>query len=350
MFKVRFLPFLLLSIVATSFATGCASKPKRSDAVIDNTPVYGPVPSEAPEKSPDSTTVETTSELIGPPEPTTEESQAQLPEQEVEVPVESSENLRPMQHVSEDVVLVVGPGFADSLALLGVLEVFEKHGVKIRGFYSGEFAALLTAVYASSNLNILKWQMHKISLGDVFDYPVLGFGKKLAKGRAIREFISGAVRADILTKLHIPVTLASTQNQHTEELFQSGNLVDAVMASVSVAQVFKPYPIGPHVYSFTHRAYGELVKAAHASNRGVVVCIQFNPASISLEKKEDTNREFFDQIEYLKAAARGAFGRCDNRLNVDLKESDPLGFSKKADLIYQGRLAAEKFIQRLRQK
>lgn len=352
MFKVRFLSFLILSIVAINFTTGCASKTKRPEAAIENTPAYGPMPSEASEAGTDSTTSEsaTATEMIGPPEPAADQSQVETSDTTVDVPADSTGSLRPLQHLSEDVLLVIGPGFADSLALVGVLEVFEKYNVKIRGLYAGEFGSLLSAIYASSNLNILKWQMHKISLGDVFDYPVLGFGRKLAKGRAIKEFISGAVRAETLAKLNIPMTIASTQNQKAEELFQDGNLIDAVMASISVAQVFKPYSIGANVYSFTQNAYGELVKAAQTSHRGVVLCIQFNPATINLEKKQDTNREFYDQIEYLKVAARAAFGRCDNRLNVDLKESDPLGFSKKADLIYQGRVAAEKFIQRLKQK
>jgi NTE family protein len=140
------------------------------------------------------------------------------------------------------VSLVLGSGGARGYAHIGVIEVLEERGYKIKAISGASMGALVGGVYAAGKLPEFKeW---------VSDFSYLGFIKLL--DFSLRE--PGAIRGDRLFKvireivgnvkiqdLPIEYTAVATDLVSQKEVwFQQGNLTRAMRASVSIPSLFTP--------------------------------------------------------------------------------------------------------------
>ncbi|GAA3920537.1 patatin-like phospholipase family protein [Litoribacillus peritrichatus] len=144
--------------------------------------------------------------------------------------------------MAKTVSLVLGSGGARGYAHIGVIEVLEEKGYKIKAISGASMGALVGGVYAAGKLPEFKeWAS---------DFSVLGFIKLL--DFSLRE--PGAIRGERLFKVikemvgdvkiqNLPIeftAVATDLISQKEVWFQQGSLTRAMRASISIPSLFTP--------------------------------------------------------------------------------------------------------------
>jgi NTE family protein len=143
-----------------------------------------------------------------------------------------------MQKVS----LVLSGGGARGIAHIGVIEELEKNGFEIVSLAGTSMGALVGAVYGLGKLEVFRdwlYGLDKLKIFSLVDFTLSSQG--LVKGdkiiQKIREFTSEANIED----LPIPYAAVATDILNKKEVvFTSGDIYDAIRASISIPTVFTP--------------------------------------------------------------------------------------------------------------
>lgn len=148
------------------------------------------------------------------------------------------------------VVLALGCGGARGLAHVGVLEVLEEHGIRIRAIAGASIGAELGAFYAHGipiaemvrrSENLDRQQTLRLFLPDL---PTGG----LASGRLMDAFFHELLGDATFEDLRIPfVAVATDLDSGAEVILDEGSVVDAVRASVSLPGVLAPRILGGRI-------------------------------------------------------------------------------------------------------
>lgn len=140
--------------------------------------------------------------------------------------------------------LALSGGAAFGLAHIGVIKVLEKEGIPIdmvTGVSMGAFVgALWAAGLNSSQIEkiVLQYNNKKVfrSLIDLC-FPKLAF----AKGRKIRALLEKHINRKTFQDIKFPFkVVACNLNRRQQVIYDTGALVDAVMASIAIPGVFAP--------------------------------------------------------------------------------------------------------------
>jgi predicted acylesterase/phospholipase RssA/CRP-like cAMP-binding protein len=148
--------------------------------------------------------------------------------------------------------LALGGGSAMGMAHIGVLKVLEKEEVPIDIVTGSSIGAFIGALWCSgySALEmeqiILKNNNKKYLFGlDDLVFPLHG----LIKGKHIYHFLSHYLGQRTFHDLQRPFKIVACDCLNMKQVvFDSGRLIDAVMASISIPGVFEPYPIAGRYY------------------------------------------------------------------------------------------------------
>ncbi len=143
--------------------------------------------------------------------------------------------------------LALGSGSARGLAHIGVLKVLEREGIPINAISGASMGALIGGLYAAG---MPLEEMEKIALSatrrTVLTYldPIPSL-KGLILGKRIEEMLRSFVGHRDLGDLDIPVAIVATDIRSGEEVVfkGTGDLVDAIRASISVPVVFVPVQV-----------------------------------------------------------------------------------------------------------
>lgn len=157
------------------------------------------------------------------------------------------------------VAVVLGSGSVKCAAALGLLKILQREGIGIDmivGCSGGSlYAALIALGHDAEDAESMTRRLwtkeltskkHHRSLLSVFLPGVFGFDESfgMVDDSLILQRLRGAFGTSTFENTKIPLYLTAT-DFHTGEqfVFESGAIVDAVRASISIPYIFRPWPI-----------------------------------------------------------------------------------------------------------
>ncbi|MGF1497531.1 MAG: patatin-like phospholipase family protein [Elainellaceae cyanobacterium] len=148
--------------------------------------------------------------------------------------------------MAKKIGLVLGGGGARGWAHIGVIRTLEEAGVKIDYVAGTSIGALVGSVYAVGALDELEAfaaEATRDRLLPLIDISFPGLG--LIKGERVYELISQYLEDKTFEQTHIPLRCVATNFLSNKEVvFESGRILDAVRASISIPGIFVPFKRG----------------------------------------------------------------------------------------------------------
>ena len=138
--------------------------------------------------------------------------------------------------------LALGSGSARGWAHIGVVRALSEAGIHIDYIAGTSIGSVVGAVYASGNIETLEevvLQLDWKQIAYFFDVVLPKSG--LIDGKKLSAFVRSHINRINIEDLPIPLCAVSTDLATGDEvLIQSGDIIDAVRASISVPGIFTP--------------------------------------------------------------------------------------------------------------
>lgn len=254
--------------------------------------------------------------------------------------------------------LALGSGAAMGLAHIGVLRVLEREMIPVDILAGTSMGALIGALWASGKntdeISRIVFEFRsKIRTLRLMDLAIPKRG--LIKGREVRRFLYRQFGDMTFYNLKLPFRAVCCDIEKREEVVvESGSLVDAVMASISIPGVFEPVTVNGRLL-----VDGGIINPLPTNvlmRLDIAKIISVNtlpsPQDIQRSKKKVTN--IFDIIvnsvqasEYLLAEASAQ--DVDVSMHPVLPTVDWYEFYEAAEVIKRGEEEAMSFIGKLRE-
>ncbi len=158
-------------------------------------------------------------------------------------PVQSEANGSRFNPSRKRIGLVLGSGSSRGWAHIGVIEALEEEGLPIDYIVGCSIGAYVGAIYAAGGLKSLKDFVLKMDGKKVFSYFDVVFPRSglLNATKKLKELFFMHTEAREFSELRIPVFMVATDLQTGEKVvLKSGNLLDALRATMSVPGLFAP--------------------------------------------------------------------------------------------------------------
>ncbi|UFH58505.1 patatin-like phospholipase family protein [Sulfurovum mangrovi] len=144
------------------------------------------------------------------------------------------------------VSLVLGSGGARGYAHIGVIETLEKRGYEIVSISGASMGALIGGLYACGKLDAYKeWVLglDPLDVASLVDFSFDSSG--LIKGDKVFDKIAEMIgEEETFETLPIKFTAVATDVVRKKEVwFQSGNLLQALRASIAIPTIFTPVKV-----------------------------------------------------------------------------------------------------------
>lgn len=183
------------------------------------------------------------------------------PQREGEPFLISSDPLTPYAHairriarqMGEVIVgLALGSGSAMGLSHIGVLQILEEEGINVDMLAGSSIGALFgafwTAGYSAGEIQtiVLKNNKTRYLLGlDDLMFPLRG----IIRGHHVRSFLKRYLGNKTFCDVRMPFRVVACDARTMQQtVFESGKLIDAVMASISIPGIFAPYGLAGKYY------------------------------------------------------------------------------------------------------
>jgi NTE family protein len=163
----------------------------------------------------------------------------------------------------ESVGLALGGGGAIGLAHIPVLELLDSMGIRPSCISGTSMGAVIGALYASGmNGNEIRTLVDDTvfkrgdspedalqSLKKMFRFMDVNFmGPGVFKGNSIMHYLNESIEAETFEELTIPLKVVATDFWRSEQVvLSSGNLIDAVKASMGLPGIFSPVKIDDRI-------------------------------------------------------------------------------------------------------
>jgi NTE family protein len=145
--------------------------------------------------------------------------------------------------------LALGSGSARGLAHLGVIRAIEEAGIEVDFIAGSSMGALIGAIYASGKLDELEATFRTFdwkTMAGFFDVVLPKSG--LLDGARVGELVRAHIHADTIETLPKPFAALATDIVSGEEVvIRSGDVIEAVRASISVPGIFTPVRSNGHI-------------------------------------------------------------------------------------------------------
>jgi len=144
---------------------------------------------------------------------------------------------------NKKVGLVLGSGSAKGLSHIGVLKFIEELDIKIDYIAGSSIGAMIGGAYAAGiSINEIEDIALKTDLTSTVKYLLPTISKSgLISGTKVKEFLKDIVGDIEIENLNIPFIATATDIFTGQEIvFNKGNLVEAIRASISVPVIFQP--------------------------------------------------------------------------------------------------------------
>ena len=147
-----------------------------------------------------------------------------------------------MKKNKQKIALVLGSGGARGLAHIGVIEELLSRGYEITSVAGTSMGALVGGIFAAGKLSEFKeWvlDIDKLRLFQLLDFSFRLDG--MVKGQRIISTLKEFVPDRPIESLDIPfLAIATDMLAEKEVVFDSGNLFEAIRASISLPAFFRP--------------------------------------------------------------------------------------------------------------
>ncbi len=142
----------------------------------------------------------------------------------------------------KDIALVLSGGGARGIAHIGVIEELLENGYTIRSVAGTSMGALIGGILAKGNLPEFKDWLLSITRMEILKFLDLTTVKGgLVKGEKIVQAISHFIGDSRIEDLYMPFSAVAVDlTNHCEVEYSSGNLMEAIRASISIPTVFTP--------------------------------------------------------------------------------------------------------------
>jgi NTE family protein len=186
--------------------------------------------------------------------------------------VDSNQGRRPR------VGLALGSGSARGLAHLGVIRAIEDAGIEVGCIAGTSIGALVGAIYAAGKLGELEATFLEFDwkkTASFFDVVLPKSG--LLDGDKISELVRAHVHADAIESLPTPFAAMATDIVSGEEIsIRSGDLIEAVRASISVPGIFTPVRSDGRILVDGGLTNPVPVSTVHDMGAGFVIAVDLN--------------------------------------------------------------------------
>ncbi len=141
--------------------------------------------------------------------------------------------------------IALGNGGAKGISHIGILEVLEKNNIKIDEISGCSIGAIVGGAYAAGvSIEKMKEIAFSINLKktlNLFDFTNPSTGG-IVKGKIVEEFLEDILPVRRFENLKIPFKCVATDIKSGKEvIFDKGDLVPAIRASISIPGFFMPY-------------------------------------------------------------------------------------------------------------
>lgn len=138
--------------------------------------------------------------------------------------------------------LALGSGSARGWAHIGVLRALDEAGIKIDYIAGTSIGALVGAVYSSGRMDELEDTVRKFNWKQTASMLDIVFPKSgLIDGKKVSAFVQDFIIEGNIEDMSIPFCAVAADLRSGKEIqLNSGNIVEAVRASVSIPGIFTP--------------------------------------------------------------------------------------------------------------
>jgi len=174
--------------------------------------------------------------------------------------------------------LALGSGSARGLAHLGVIRAIEDAGIKVDFIAGTSMGALIGAIHASGKLDELEASFRSFDwkrTASFFDVVLPKSG--LLDGGKVSELVRTHIHAEVIEMLPKPFAAVATDIVSGEEVvLRSGDVIEAVRASLSVPGIFTPVRSNGHILVDGGLTNPVPVSAARAMGADIVIAVDLN--------------------------------------------------------------------------
>jgi len=141
--------------------------------------------------------------------------------------------------------LSLGAGGAKGLCQIAFLKVLDEVGVRPTVIAGTSIGAIIGAFYAAGMSGAeLEQELKNIGLKDLYkmavDFSLFSYSA-LLKGKGVEDFLKLALPVQVFEELEVPLKVVATDFWKREPVvFDSGDLVSAIRASIAMPFVFAP--------------------------------------------------------------------------------------------------------------
>ena len=152
-----------------------------------------------------------------------------------------------MKH--EKIGLALGGGSARGWAHIGVLRALAEADIQINCVAGTSIGALVGAIYSSGRIALLEEAALKMDWGRIVSFLDVVFPRSgLIDGKKIETFFRGHVQKTRFEDLRVPFAAVATDlRSGSAVILKSGDLIEAVRASISIPGIFTPVVLNGRV-------------------------------------------------------------------------------------------------------
>ena len=185
--------------------------------------------------------------------------------------------------------LVLGCGSSRGWAHIGAIEALEDANIPIDLIVGCSVGAYVGAIYSSESIKSLKEFVLKMDGKKVFSYfdIVLPRSGLLDATKRLRELFSIHTDVQIFSELKIPVVMVATDLETGQKVvLNSGNIFDALRASMSIPGLFAPARVKNRWLVDGGLVDPVPVSVARAMGADIVIAVDLSSENISKQKRK----------------------------------------------------------------
>ncbi len=174
--------------------------------------------------------------------------------------------------------LALGSGSARGLAHLGVIRAIEDAGIRVDCIAGTSVGALVGAIHAAGKLGEFEATLRSFDWKKTVSFFDVVLPKSgLLDGAKVSELVRAHIHAEAIEMLPIPFAAVATDIIGGEEVvIRSGDVIEAVRASISVPGIFTPVRSNGRILVDGGLTNPVPVSAARAMGADIVIAVDLN--------------------------------------------------------------------------